>query len=184
MRKSLFVCAVLWITVELVNCGNIVLQDKQRKNNIVMTDDNIVMKGDFFGGEHCEDTHTVEHVWLPMSHHHQEHWNHWQHGGQESRQLLNYALPERRMSEQQQLSRLILVLANQPPLMQRPPDVRGMPIIQYQSVEKAPQPHNIQQKIEQKIQQRSAVDLASQEERIDLAFEKHLNKVTNEIARD
>lgn len=178
MRKSLLVCAVLWITVELVICGNIVLQDKQRKNNIVMTDDNIVMKGDFFGGEHCEDTHTVEHVWLPMPHHH-HHWGHWQHGGQESRQMLNYALPERRMSEQQQLSRLILMLASQAPPVQRP--ANAMPIIEYQSIEKAsPQPHNIQQK----IQQRSGVDLASREERIDWAFEKHLNKVTNEIARD
>ena len=180
MRIAVLVCAVLWMGIQ-VNCGNIVLQDKQRKH-IVMTDDNIVMKGNFFGDEHCEDTHTVEHVWLPMPHYH-EHWNHWQHGGQESRQLLHFAPPERRMSEQQQLSRLILMLAGQP---MTPMGVQAMPTIQYRSVEKAPQPHNIQQKkIQQNAQQRSGGGgLANQEERINLAFEQHLHKLTNEIARD
>lgn len=176
MKTSVLFCAVVWMTIqELVNCGNIVLQDKQRKNNIVMTDDNIVMKGNFFGDEHCEDTHTVEHVWLPMQHH--EHWNHWQHGGQESRQLLQYALPERRMSEQQQLSRLIFMLAGQPMPAMRP-NVPSLPIIQYQSVEKAPQPHNIQQKIQQKAQQRIGIEPANQEERINLAFEKILRNAS------
>ena len=53
--------------------GNIVLQDKKKSGHIVMTDDNIVWKGNLFDDHQCADTHTVEHVWAYPPHHHQQH---------------------------------------------------------------------------------------------------------------
>lgn len=149
--------------IEYNHC-NIVLHDKQRKEQIVMTDENIVMKGNFMGDQHCEDTHSVEHVWLPMPHHHKE--SHWH--GQESRQFMNYALPERRASnEQHNLSRLIFMLT-QPTFI---------PMTNHPSL-------NYPQNIQEKIQRRSSVDAEQREDQINRAFEKHLNKLTNDIEED
>lgn len=152
-----------------VQC-NIVLQDRQQKNHIVLTDTNIVMKGDFFGDHQCEGQHEVEHVWLPMPPHKEPH--HWNSNWQESRQLMNYALPERRQSEQQNLNRLILMLTQRPtvvPLMNPFGNLANIPHPTHQPY----------------IQTRAGSDESTDdEERINQAFENQLNKLKNEIEKD
>lgn len=57
--------------------ANIVLQDQKKRGHIVMTDDNIVWKGNLFdqGDSDCAE-HTVEHVWAYPSQHHHQHNHH------------------------------------------------------------------------------------------------------------
>lgn len=153
-----------------VHC-NIVLQDK-KQNHIVLTDNNIVLKGlDFFGDQHCEETHSVQHIWLPMTHQHKEipyHWN-----GQESRHMMNYALPERRLSQNQNLNRMILMLTQPPsitPMMNRP--MMNQPIMNQHLID-----------AHQSFQNRqiSSDEMEIPDERINRAFEKQMNKLKDEI---
>lgn len=75
MSQSSF--RVLLLMLMLAVCqANIVLQDQKKRGQLVMTDDNIVWKGNLFdhGDSECAE-HSVEHVWaFPPNHAHGAHY--------------------------------------------------------------------------------------------------------------
>jgi hypothetical protein len=79
--KSIVRLASCLLLVFVTVRANIVLQDQKKRGHIVMTDDNIVWKGNLFdqGDSECAE-HSVEHVWAyPPHQHHSAHYGGWGH---------------------------------------------------------------------------------------------------------